>query len=57
MNCNEIVKQYAKLILTQLTKVIQVENEENAIIAIKIISEHQRAFRAVFTPEVFFFLY
>ncbi|KAK6104161.1 FAT domain family protein [Brugia pahangi] len=52
MNCNEIVKQYAKLILTQLTKVIQVENEENAIIAIKIISEHQRAFRAVFTPEI-----
>ncbi|VDK69125.1 unnamed protein product, partial [Onchocerca ochengi] len=52
MNCNEIIKQYAKLILTQLTKVIQVENEENAIIAIKIISEHQRAFRAVFTPEI-----
>ncbi|KAL3994636.1 FAT domain family protein [Acanthocheilonema viteae] len=52
MNCNEIVKQYAKLILTQLTKVIQVENEENAVIAIKIISEHQRAFRAVFTPEI-----
>uniref|UniRef100_A0A0R3S0K8 Non-specific serine/threonine protein kinase n=1 Tax=Elaeophora elaphi TaxID=1147741 RepID=A0A0R3S0K8_9BILA len=52
MNCNEIVKQYAKLILSQLTKVIQVENEENAIIAIKIISEHQRAFRAVFTPEI-----
>ncbi|VDK71443.1 unnamed protein product [Litomosoides sigmodontis] len=52
MNCNEIVKQYSKLILTQLTKVIQVENEENAVIAIKIISEHQRAFRAVFTPEI-----
>uniref|UniRef100_A0A915BXE0 FAT domain-containing protein n=2 Tax=Parascaris univalens TaxID=6257 RepID=A0A915BXE0_PARUN len=52
MSCNDIVKQFAKAIQAQLTKIIQAENEENALIAIKIMAEHQRGFRLPFSSEI-----
>ncbi|VDM39812.1 unnamed protein product [Toxocara canis] len=52
MSCNDIVKQFAKAIQAQLTKIIQSENEENSLIAIKIMAEHQRGFRLPFSSEI-----
>ncbi|VDM94952.1 unnamed protein product [Thelazia callipaeda] len=52
MNCNDIIKQYTRAILAQLTKVIQNENEENAVLAIRIVIEHQRTFRMGCTQEI-----
>ena len=52
MGCTETVKQFAKTIQAQLVRLIQAENEENALIAFKIISEHLRGFRLPFSQEV-----
>lgn len=52
MGCNETVKQLAKSVQIQLVKTIQTENEENALIAMKIMTEHMRGFRLQFFPEV-----
>ncbi|VDN20321.1 unnamed protein product [Gongylonema pulchrum] len=51
MSCNETMKQYGRILLSQLIKLIQVENEENALLAIKIIGEHQRAFKIPYSQE------
>ncbi|VDN31389.1 unnamed protein product [Gongylonema pulchrum] len=52
MSCNETMKQYGRILLSQLIKLIQVENEENALLAIKIIGEHQRAFKIPYSQEI-----
>ncbi|MFH4979685.1 hypothetical protein AB6A40_006394 [Gnathostoma spinigerum] len=52
MSCHDIVKQFSKAIQAQLVKIIQSENEDNALIAIKIMGEHQRTFRPPYTSEV-----
>ena len=54
MPCSEYLKQYAKAIQQQMFKITQTENEENVIIALKIIAEHQKQFRPQYTPDVRF---
>ncbi|VDN51198.1 unnamed protein product [Dracunculus medinensis] len=52
MGCSETIKSYLKLLHTLLSKAIISENEENAITAIKVMCEHLRVLRPVFTCEV-----
>lgn len=52
MACNETVKQFAKTIQPQLVESIISENEENSLIAMKIMAEYMRGFRLPFCPEV-----
>uniref|UniRef100_A0A0N5ASH3 Non-specific serine/threonine protein kinase n=1 Tax=Syphacia muris TaxID=451379 RepID=A0A0N5ASH3_9BILA len=52
MACNETVKQFAKTIQPQLVESIISENEENSLIAMKIMVEYMRGFRLPFCPEV-----
>jgi transformation/transcription domain-associated protein len=52
MPCNDYLKQYAKPIQQQMFKIVQTENEENVMIALKIITEHQKQFRPQFSVEV-----
>lgn len=52
MPCNDYLKQYGKAIQQQMFKIIQTENEENVMIALKIVTEHQKQFRPQFSIEV-----
>jgi transformation/transcription domain-associated protein len=49
---NENVRQYAKEIQKTMLNVILHDNEENALLALKIIIDHLRVLRLQFTPEV-----
>uniref|UniRef100_A0A914VHX2 Transformation/transcription domain-associated protein n=1 Tax=Plectus sambesii TaxID=2011161 RepID=A0A914VHX2_9BILA len=57
MPCNDYLKQYGKAIQQQMFKIIQTENEENVMIALKIVTEHQKQFRPQFSIEVQQFLH
>ncbi len=56
MPFNDYLKQYAKHLNSLLFKLIAIENEENVLIAIKIIIEIQKAYRPQFTQEIQQFL-
>lgn len=49
---NEHVRQYAKEIQKLLLNVVMHDNEENAMLALKILADHLRGLRLQFTPEV-----
>lgn len=51
---NENIRQSAKEIQRMLLNVVLYDNEENAMLALKILMDHLRTLRLQFTPEVFF---
>ncbi|VDO79269.1 unnamed protein product [Soboliphyme baturini] len=52
MPCSEQLKPYSKVILPLMFKLVQIENEENAIICLRIIIEFEKQYKPPFTTEV-----
>ena len=53
---NDFLKPYAKNVLTLAFKLLEVENEENAIVCLRIIIELHKQFRPSHGPEITHFL-
>lgn len=49
---NENLRPYVKNILAVMVRLLQTENEDNAVIAIKIAFELHRQYRTAFGPDV-----
>ncbi|KAL3088823.1 hypothetical protein niasHT_023171 [Heterodera trifolii] len=52
MSSNERMKQYVTILQQILIQLIYMENEENALIIIKILTDHIKTFRPAFLPEL-----
>jgi len=52
LHLNEPLKKYVPSILTLMFKLLEVDNEENVIICLKIVIELHKQFRPAFSPEV-----
>lgn len=52
MSTSEVLKNYSKQIQVLLLRIAASENEENALIIIKILTDHIKAFRPAFYNEV-----
>lgn len=52
MSTNEYIKCYSKTIQVLLLRITYNDNEENALIAIKILTDHIKTFRGQITGEV-----
>uniref|UniRef100_A0A183C2W9 FAT domain-containing protein n=1 Tax=Globodera pallida TaxID=36090 RepID=A0A183C2W9_GLOPA len=52
LSANEMMKNYVKTLQQILLRLIYMENEENALIIIKILTDHIKTFRPPFTPEL-----
>lgn len=57
MSLSENVRQYARELQKLLLNVILHDNEENALLAIKVLIDHVRGFRIQFSPEVWHHLF
>nr|CAD7455788.1 unnamed protein product [Timema tahoe] len=51
---NDHLRPYVKHILTLMLKLLETDNEENALVCLRIINELHRHFRPTFNPEVRF---
>lgn len=49
----EVVKLHSKNILMLLLRIVSIDNEENALIILKILSDYIKAFKPLFSNEVF----
>lgn len=54
--CNEQLRPYVKQILSLLLKLLEIENEENVIVCLRIIIELHKQFRPPFNAEIQNFL-
>ncbi|KAL3102749.1 hypothetical protein niasHS_001311 [Heterodera schachtii] len=52
MSSNERMKQYVTILQQILIQLIYMENEENALMIIKILTDHIKTFRPAFLPEL-----
>uniref|UniRef100_A0A914HGT5 Non-specific serine/threonine protein kinase n=1 Tax=Globodera rostochiensis TaxID=31243 RepID=A0A914HGT5_GLORO len=52
LSANEMMKNYVKVLQQILLRLIYMENEENALIIIKILTDHIKTFRPPFTPDL-----
>lgn len=55
MSTSECIKCYSKTIQVLLLRITYSDNEENALIVIKILTDHIKAFRGQITGEVILF--
>nr|CAD7586473.1 unnamed protein product [Timema genevievae] len=53
---NDHLRPYVKHILTLMLKLLETDNEENALVCLRIINELHRHFRPTFNPEIQHFL-
>lgn len=49
---SEILRPYVKHILSLMLKLLQIDNEENVLVCLRIIIELHKQFRPQFNPEV-----
>lgn len=49
---NEQLKVYLRQILSVVFKLLEIDNEENVMVCLHIITELHKTFRPHFTPEV-----
>lgn len=52
MPFSEMVRPYIKNILILMLKLMEIENEENVLICLKIFMEIHKAYRPAYNPEV-----
>ena len=48
----ETLRPYAKQILTLMLKLLQIDNEENVLVCLRIIIELHKQYRPQYNPEV-----
>lgn len=53
---SDILRPYAKTILTLMLKLLQIDNEENILVCLRIIIELHKQYRPAFNPEIQHFL-
>lgn len=51
---NETLRPYVKNILLLMLKLLEIDNEENVLVCLKIIIELHKQYRPPFSPEVIF---
>jgi len=49
---NDLLRPYVKPILTLMLKLLQIDNEENVQVCVRIIIELHKQYRPAFNPEV-----
>lgn len=49
---NDMLRPYVKPILTLMLKLLQIDNEENVQVCVRIIIELHKQYRPAFNPEV-----
>lgn len=49
---SETLRPYVKQILTLMLKLLQIDNEENVLVCLRIIIELHKQYRPQFNPEV-----
>jgi hypothetical protein len=49
---NDLLRPYVKPILTLMLKLLQIDNEENVQVCVRIIIELHKQYRPTFNPEV-----
>jgi hypothetical protein len=49
---NDLLRPYVKPILTLMLKLLQIDNEENVQVCVRIIIELHKQYRPAFSPEV-----
>lgn len=49
---SEILRPYVRHILSLMLKLLQIDNEENVLVCLRIIIELHKQFRPQFNPEV-----
>lgn len=54
---NDLLKPYVKPILSLMLKLLELENEENVLVCLRIIIELHKQFRPPFNPEIQHFLH
>ncbi len=54
---NDFLKPYAKTVLSLAFKLLEVENEENVLVCLRIIIELHKQFRPQHGPEITHFLH
>lgn len=53
---SETLRPYAKPILTLMLKLLQIDNEENVMVCLRIIIEFHKQYRPAYNPEIQHFL-
>lgn len=49
---NDLLKPYVKPMLSLMLKLLELENEENVLVCLRIIIELHKQYRPTFNPEV-----